>query len=78
VGSFLPSWIRIPDPDPLTRLNPDPFRIRIRIRNPAPDKLNAKTYVNFEINSKERHFLQGEELPEGGKVDGPAAAHHRL
>ncbi len=34
-GSFLPSWIRIliPDPDPLTRLNPDP--IRIRIRNPA-------------------------------------------
>jgi hypothetical protein len=25
-GSFLPSWIRIPnpDPDPLTRLNPDP------------------------------------------------------
>ncbi len=38
-GSFLPSWIRIPntDPDPLTRLNPDPIRIRIRIwiRNPA-------------------------------------------
>jgi hypothetical protein len=33
-GSFLPSWIRIriPDPDPLTRLHPDP--IRIRIRNP--------------------------------------------
>jgi hypothetical protein len=33
----LPSWIRsrirIPDPDPLTRLNPDP--IRIRIRNPG-------------------------------------------
>jgi hypothetical protein len=28
-GSFLPSWIRIPDP--LTRLNPD----LIRIRNPA-------------------------------------------
>jgi hypothetical protein len=32
-GSFLPSWIRIPDPDPLTRLNPDP--LRIQIRNPA-------------------------------------------
>ncbi len=34
-GSCLPSWIRIriPDPDPLARLNPDP--IRIRIRNPA-------------------------------------------
>jgi hypothetical protein len=34
-GSFLPSWIRIPnpDPDPLTRLNPD----SIRIRNPAFD-----------------------------------------
>ncbi len=32
-GSFLPSWIRIriPNQDPLTRLNPDP----IRIRNPA-------------------------------------------
>jgi hypothetical protein len=29
-GSFLPSWIRIPDPDPQTRLNPDPIRIRIR------------------------------------------------
>jgi hypothetical protein len=32
-GSFLPSWIL--DPDPLTRLNPDPIRIRIRIRNPG-------------------------------------------
>ncbi len=34
-GSFLPFWIRIriPNPDPLTRLNPDP--VRIRIRNPA-------------------------------------------
>jgi hypothetical protein len=34
-GSLLPSWIRIPnaDTDPLTRLNPDP--IRIRVRNPA-------------------------------------------
>jgi hypothetical protein len=27
------------DPDPLTRLNPDPIRIRIRIRNPV---LNIK------------------------------------
>ncbi len=38
-GSFLPSWIRIPNPDqdPLTQLNPYPIRIRIqiRIRNPA-------------------------------------------
>jgi hypothetical protein len=37
-GLFLPSWIRIripnTDPDPLTRLNTDP--IRIRIRNPTP------------------------------------------
>jgi hypothetical protein len=41
-------------------------------------KLNAKNYVNFERIPKERHFLQGEELPERGKVDGPAAAHHRL
>jgi hypothetical protein len=32
-------------------------------------RLNAKTCVNFERNPKERHFLQGEELPEGGKVD---------
>ncbi len=36
-----PSWIRIripntdPDLDPLTRLNPDPIGIRIRIRNPG-------------------------------------------
>ncbi len=33
-GSFLPSWIRNwiwnSDPDPLTRLNPDPIRIRIQ------------------------------------------------
>ncbi len=38
-GSFLPSWIRIriPNPDPLIRLNPDAIRIRIqiRIRNPG-------------------------------------------
>ncbi len=36
-GSFLPSWIRIriPNPDPQARLNPDP--IRIRIRNPGLD-----------------------------------------
>ncbi len=27
-GSYLPSWIQIPNPDPLTRLNPDPIRIR--------------------------------------------------
>ncbi len=26
----------LPNPDPLTRLNPDPIGIRIRIRNPAP------------------------------------------
>jgi hypothetical protein len=29
---FLLLWVRIPNPDPLTLLNPDP--IRIRIRNP--------------------------------------------
>ncbi len=40
-GLFLSSWIRIripnTDPDPLTRLNPDPIRVRFRIRicNPA-------------------------------------------
>ncbi len=32
-GSFLPSWIRIPNKDPLTWLNQDP--IWIRIRNPV-------------------------------------------
>jgi hypothetical protein len=32
-------------------------------------RLNAKTFVNLERNPKERPFLQGEELPEGGKVD---------
>jgi hypothetical protein len=49
-GSFLPSWIRIwipnTDPDPLTQLDPDP--IRIRIRNPA-----ANT-VKLEQNEKLR------------------------
>ncbi len=39
-GSFLPSWIRIririPGTDPLTWLNPDP--IRIRVRNTARGK----------------------------------------
>ncbi len=40
MGSFLPSWIRIripntDHPDPLTWLNPDP--IRIRLRNPDSD-----------------------------------------
>jgi hypothetical protein len=34
-GSFLPSWIPNPDPDPQTRLNTDP--IRIRIHNPGHD-----------------------------------------
>jgi hypothetical protein len=24
-----------PDPNPLTQMNPDPFRIRIQIRNPG-------------------------------------------
>jgi len=34
---FLLFWVifALLDPDPLTRLNPDPIRIRIRIRNPA-------------------------------------------
>jgi hypothetical protein len=44
-GSFLPSWIRIrnpnTDPDPLTRLNSDP--IRIRIRNPGSKKVMPTT-----------------------------------
>ncbi len=37
---FLTSWIRIriPNPDPLTRLNPDPIRIQIQIGNPALSK----------------------------------------
>ncbi len=34
-GSFLPSWIRIPNPDPLTWWNPHP----IRIRNTAANKI---------------------------------------
>jgi hypothetical protein len=41
-GSFLPSWIRIrnriPNPDPQTRLNTDPIRIRIRIHNSGSRK----------------------------------------
>ncbi len=41
-----PSWIRIriPNPDPLTRLNPDP--IRIRIRNPDFFGTNHTLYIH--------------------------------
>ncbi len=41
-GSFLPSWVRIripnTNPDPQTRLNTDPIRIRFRIRIHNPDQ----------------------------------------
>jgi hypothetical protein len=47
-GSLLSSWIRIkipnPDPDPLTRLSPDP--IRIQIRNPSSNSSNASNSRN--------------------------------
>ncbi len=36
-----------PDPDPLTRLNPDP--IGIRIRNPA-----FKTVINFKAKDSQK------------------------
>jgi hypothetical protein len=47
LGTFRSAWIRIPDPDPLTHLNPDPPRIRIRNtdirrRHPPFCTLNAK------------------------------------
>ncbi len=46
MGHFLPSWIRIRiDPDPLTRLNTDP--IRIRICNPALDKSTVGIYAGL-------------------------------
>ena len=52
-GSFLPSWIRIriPNTDPLARLNTDP--IRIRIRNPATNftKLKIILFLNAEENN---------------------------
>ncbi len=37
INFFLLLWVifALLDPDPLTRINPDPIRIRIRIRNPA-------------------------------------------
>jgi hypothetical protein len=52
----LPSWIRIlnPDPDPLTRLNPDPIRIRIRIPDQnhyVPRHIN-NGYINSYIQVK--------------------------
>ncbi len=43
-GSLLPSWIRISDTDPLTWLNPDPTRIRIR--NTVPT-----TYIPYSLRS---------------------------
>jgi hypothetical protein len=47
-GSFLPSWIRIPntdpDPDPLARLNTDPIWIRNPgLMDPDPDPGGPKT-----------------------------------
>jgi hypothetical protein len=52
--SFLPSWTRIripnPDPDPLTRLNPD--QIRTRIRDP-----DSNTVLPVQAAT-------GEEVPE--------------
>jgi hypothetical protein len=37
------------DPDPLTRLNPDPIRIRIRIRNPEKDTIFMPLQLIFLI-----------------------------
>jgi hypothetical protein len=61
-GSFLPSWIRnrIPntDPDPLTWLNPDP--IRIRIRNPAcPCRVVPVSHATFWLEGVEVELLPG-------------------
>ncbi len=54
-GSFLPSWIRIQilNPDPQTRLSPDP--IRIRIRNPGKKiKSNKKFPTDNELSLQYR------------------------
>ncbi len=60
-GSFLPSWIRIPnpDPDPLARLNTDP--IRIRIRNPA------FYYLDFPPWTWGRVWARWEQRPDCGE-----------
>jgi hypothetical protein len=44
---FLLLWVIFAplDPDPLTRLNPDPIRIQIRIRNPAFQQLTSATFL---------------------------------
>jgi len=46
-GSFLPSWIRIqiPNPDPLTWLNPDP----IRIQNIDANMLSESVLLNVDV-----------------------------
>jgi hypothetical protein len=79
--------IRIPnsDPDPLTRLNPDP--IGIRIRNPAKNSIPVwkkfgRVYRIHIFNcSRDRHrcndweldSLPNEPLPTGGRVKGRVA-----
>jgi hypothetical protein len=66
-GSFFTSWIRIripnTDPDPLTRLSPDP--IRIRIRNPA-----GKSRIQNDTTDRKDEsytYLAGVHLLQGGK-----------
>ncbi len=59
-GSFLASWIRIriPNPDPLTRLNPDP--IGVRILNPEKSiTILLVVYWKCRVpgNLKTNHFL---------------------
>jgi hypothetical protein len=63
-GPFLPSWIRIhfPNPDPLTRLNPDP--IRIRIRNPeVPSPKYYRCGVNLMLFLEESLVVREETVP---------------
>ena len=51
------------DPDPLTRLNPDP--IRIRIRNPAPKNIDCLDLflVLFQDEDRQHDPLQRQEAP---------------
>ncbi len=74
----MPSWIRTPntDPDPLTRLNPDPNRIR----NPGSLKTAEVKLVVAAVQERERKLKERllKEEEERKKKEQPESALHTL